>query len=158
MKKIMTCLWWAGKFDEAIRFYRSVFKNFKVGEMTHYPPGTLPGMDDQPLTVVLELEDITLMLLNGGPQFQFTEAISLSIQAETQEEIDYYWEKLVSEGGEHGPCGWLKDKFGLSWQVAPAKMEQMLLDKDQRRAARVMQAMMQMKKIDLAKLEAAYHG
>ena len=154
MQKISPFLWFDTQAEEAARFYVGVFKNSKLGRITHYgeagprPKGTV-------MTVEFTLEGVEFVALNGGPMFKFTEAISFSVNCETQDEIDYFWEKLSADGGSTGPCGWLKDKFGLSWQVSPIVLADMLADKDEAKSQRVMRAMMEMGKIDIATLEKA---
>jgi predicted 3-demethylubiquinone-9 3-methyltransferase (glyoxalase superfamily) len=156
MQKIIPCLWFDGKVEEAINFYTSLFKNSKIknvshyGEGTHQPAGTI-------LVATFELEGQEFMILNGGPMFKLTEAISLSVSCETQEEVDFYWEKLTNDGGEESQCGWLKDKFGLSWQIVPTVLNKMIQDTDSKKANNVMGALMQMKKLDIKKLEQAYN-
>ncbi len=156
MPRITPNLWFDTEGEEAAEFYVSVFPNSKVTSVTHYndagprPAGTV-------LTVEFVLDGNEYIAINGGPDFKFTEAISLMINCADQEEIDYYWDKLGA-GGEHGPCGWLKDKYGLSWQVAPEGMEEMLNDPDPGRAERGMKAMLGMSKIDIAALKAAADG
>ena len=157
MPKMMPCLWFDGQAEEAARFYTSVFKNSKI-KKTMYWGGTGPGTKGSVLTVQYELDGNDFLALNGGPEFKFNEAISISVECKAQEEVDYYWERLSANGGEKGQCGWLKDKFGVSWQVEPKVLPQMLMDKDQQKADRVMTAMMAMHKIDIAELERAYHG
>lgn len=144
MQKITTFLWFDGKAGEAARFYVSLFKNSKI-------------ISDNPMSVIFELDGQEFYALNGGPMFKFTEAISLFVKCETQEEVDYFWEKLTAGGGEESRCGWLKDKYGLSWQIIPNALGRLMGDKDQQKAQNVMQAMLQMKKIDIAKLEEAYN-
>lgn len=153
MQKITTFLWFDDEAEEAMKFYVSIFKNSKVGSVTRYGEGS-PGPAGKVMTATFELDGQTFMALNGGPQFPFTEAISLFVNCETQREVDELWEKL-SEGGEKGQCGWLKDKYGLSWQIVPTALGQLLGDKDPEKAKRVMQAMLQMSKIDIAALERA---
>jgi predicted 3-demethylubiquinone-9 3-methyltransferase (glyoxalase superfamily) len=154
MQKITPCLWFDRQAEEAARFYVSVFKNSEMDAITYYsesgplPKGTV-------LTVRFRLDGQEFLALNGGPTFQFTEAISLVVNCETQEEVDRMWEKL-SEGGQKVQCGWLKDKYGLSWQVVPTVIAKMLTDPDPARVNRVMQAILQMKKLDIKKLEEAY--
>ncbi|MEK6288046.1 MAG: VOC family protein [Acidobacteriota bacterium] len=156
MQKITPFLWFDNNAEEAVKFYVSIFKNSKVlsvtccGEAGPGPKGTV-------LTMAFQLEGLEFIALNGGPQFTFTEAISLSVDSNTQEEIDELWEKL-SEGGEKSSCGWLKDKYGLSWQVNPTILIEMLQDKDPEKAKRVMEAMLQMDKIDIKTLKQAYDG
>ncbi len=159
--KIAPCLWFDTQAEEAAKFYVSVFKSGKLGRISHYPN---EGQDvhQQPagrvLVVEFELDGQQFLGLNGGPQFKFTEAVSFIIACDTQQEIDYYWEKLTAEGGQPSQCGWLKDKYGLSWQVAPSKIGDWLTDPDKRKSARVFAAVMPMEKIDLATLEKAYEG
>lgn len=154
MKKIRPCLWLNHNVKEAIDFYASVFKNSKVLKTSYYPKDA-PGFGGEILAAELQIEDEEFILLNGGPNFKFTESVSFSIEANTQEEIDYYWEGLTAGGGETSQCGWLKDKFGLSWQVSPAVLGQLLQDKNAGKAERVMQAMMKMRKIIIKDLEEA---
>ncbi|MDQ7948088.1 MAG: VOC family protein [Pedobacter sp.] len=157
MKKIRPCLWLDHNVEEAIAFYTQVFKNTKVLGMSHYPQEA-PNFGGEILAATLEIENQEFILLNGGPTFKFNESVSFSVDANTQEEIDYYWEKLVAGGGQHSQCGWLKDRFGLSWQVSPAILEDLLQDPDSEKAARVMNAMMKMHKIILKDIEAAAAG
>lgn len=133
-----------------------MFKNAKIGKISRYG-GSGPGPKGSVLTVSFELEGLEFTALNGGPQYKFTQAISLQVDCKSQEEVDYYWDKL-SEGGEIIQCGWLKDKFGLSWQIVPTALIEKLNDSDPAKASRVMQAMMQMKKLDIAELQKAYSG
>ncbi len=153
MQKITTFLWFDDRAEEATKFYVSLFKNSKITNVSRYPEGS-PGPAGKVMTVAFELDGQQFVALNGGPQFPFTEAISLLINCETQQEVDELWEKL-SAGGEKSQCGWLKDKYGLSWQVVPTALNRMLADKDPEKAQRVMQAMLQMSKIDVAELERA---
>ncbi len=148
MKKITPFLWFDSKAEEAMHFYVSIFKNSKVLSVTPGPNGTA-------MSVTFELDGQEFFALNAGPQYKFTEAISFFVNCETQEEVDELWEKL-SEGGEKSQCGWLKDKYGLSWQIIPSALGEMLGDKDPEKAKRVMAAMLQMSKIDIAKLKQAY--
>lgn len=143
-QKITPFLWFDGKAEEAARFYTSVFKNSKIGSIT-------------PMSATFRLDGVDFIALNGGPQFKFTEAVSFFVRCGTQEEIDYFWEKL-SAGGEKGRCGWLKDKFGVSWQIIPPILGKMLNDEDDAKSQRVMQAMLQMNKIDVKTLQQAYDG
>ena len=156
MQKITPFLWFDNNAEEAVNFYISVFKNSKVLSTTRYGEAG-PGPAGTVLTAAFQLQGQEFIALNGGPHFKFTEAVSFSVNCETQEEVDEYWEKL-SEGGEKGRCGWLKDKFGLSWQVNPAVLGEMLQDKDPEKAKRVMEAMLQMDKIDIPTLKKAYEG
>ncbi len=155
-QKITTFLWFDGKAEEAARHYTSIFKNSKILGVTRYGDAG-PGPKGSVMTVAFELEGQEFTALNGGPQFKFTEAISLVVNCETQKEVDEVWGKLTA-GGEEGPCGWLKDKFGLSWQIVPTALLRMIQDKDPEKTKRVMEAMFQMKKLDLAQLERAYRG
>ncbi|PYX10447.1 MAG: hypothetical protein DMG88_02400 [Acidobacteria bacterium] len=154
MQKITPFLWFDGKAEEAANFYTSIFKNSKVGRITRYGEAG-PGPKGTAMSATFQLEGQEFMALNGGPQFKFTEAISFFVNCETQEGVDELWEKL-SAGGEKGRCGWLKDKFGLSWQIIPSALGQMLGDKDPEKSKRVMQAMLQMNKIDIRVLKQAY--
>jgi predicted 3-demethylubiquinone-9 3-methyltransferase (glyoxalase superfamily) len=160
-QKIAPCLWYDNQAEEAAKFYVSVFKNSKIGRTSCYSGEgqKVHGHEDgHVLTVEFELEGQKFVALNGGPQFKFSEAISFQVFCEDQKEIDYYWDKLREGGGEESQCGWLKDRFGLSWQVAPTILIDMLLDKDRAKVDRVFKAFMPMKKFDLAKLKQAYAG
>lgn len=152
MKKITPFLWFDGKAEEAMNFYVSVFKNSKAGSVSR--PG---GPGTPAMSVSFELDGQEFHGLNGGPHFRFTEAVSFFVDCESQAEVDELWEKL-SAGGEKGRCGWLKDRYGLSWQIIPSGMGKLLQGKDAASAKRVMEAMLQMGKIDLAKLKQAYDG
>jgi predicted 3-demethylubiquinone-9 3-methyltransferase (glyoxalase superfamily) len=154
MQKITPFLWFDGKAEEAMNFYISIFKNSKIVSVTRYGE-TGPGPKGTVMTAKFELNGQEFVALNGGPQFTFTEAISFVVNCETQQEVDELWEKL-SEGGEKSRCGWLKDKYGLSWQVVPTALVEMLQDKDAKKSNRVMQAMLQMDKIDIETLRRAY--
>src|SRR4030081_1822984 len=154
MQKITPFLWFDGKAEEAMNFYVSVFKNSKVGRVTRYGEAG-PGQKGTVMSATFQLEEQDFFALNGGPQFVFTPAISFFVSCETQEEVDELWEKL-SEGGEEGQCGWLKDKFGMSWQIIPTALGELLGDKDPEKSNRVMQAMLQMHKIEIEKLRQAY--
>ena len=157
MQTITPFLWFDDKAEEAVKFYVSLFKNSKIGRITRYgaegaevsgrPKGTV-------MTVTFQLDGQEFMALNGGPHFKFTEAISLLVNCKTQEEVDELWEKL-SEGGEKGQCGWLKDKYGLSWQIVPTVLGEMLQDKDARKSERVMNALLKMNKIEIKALKRA---
>ncbi len=155
MPRICPFLWFDTQAEEAARFYVSIFKNSKIVKIARYGEAG-PGPKGSVMTVVFELERQEFIALNGGPQFKFTEAISFSVNCETQKEVDQFWEKL-SQGGEEGPCGWLKDRYGLSWQINPVILGEMLSDPDPRKSRRVMQAMLKMKKIDIAALKKAYN-
>lgn len=162
LTKITPCLWFDSEGEEAAKFYTGIFPNSKIGEISRYGEegkefhGKEPGTA---LTVAFELDGQKFTALNGGPKFKFTEATSFQINCEMQAEVDHYWEKLA-EGGEPRAqqCGWVKDKFGLSWQVVPTVLPKLLSGPDQAKAGRVMQAMLQMKKLDIATLEAAAEG
>ena len=156
MQKITPFLWFDTKAEEAAKFYVSVFKNSKVKEVTRYTGEEPVGTKGAVMTVAFQLAGQEFVALNGGPQFKFTEAISFVINCEAQEEIDYYWEKLTADGGEEVQCGWLTDKYGLSWQVVPAKIREWA--RDPAKFQRVMHAVMPMKKLDLAALEKAYES
>jgi predicted 3-demethylubiquinone-9 3-methyltransferase (glyoxalase superfamily) len=154
-QKITPCLWFDGNAEDAIEFYLSVFKDSKVLEITHWGNSD-PEKEGKVLIAKFQLAGEEYLALNGGPQFRFTEAVSLTVDCANQEEIDYYWEKLTADGGEPGPCGWLKDKFGLSWQIVPSLIMEMLQDKDVDRSTRVMNALMDMHKLEIAELQRAY--
>ena len=155
LQKIKPFLWLDTQAEEAAKFYCSIFKDSKILNVGRYPEGAPGGLDGRVMIVNFELEGQPFIALNGGPMFKFTEAISFSISTETQEETDYYWNKLTSGGGQESQCAWLKDKFGLSWQVVPTTLSKLLADPDKKKAQRVMQAMLQIKKIDIAALERA---
>ena len=154
MQKITPFLWFDGKAEEAMNFYVSIFKNSKVGRVTRYGEAG-PGPKGTATSVTFELDGQEFFALNGGPLFSFTPAISFFVNCETQQEVDELWEKL-SAGGEKSRCGWLKDKYGLSWQIIPSVLGRMLQDKDAAKAKRVMNAMLQMDKIDISRLQQAY--
>ncbi|UDL92466.1 VOC family protein [Mesorhizobium sp. PAMC28654] len=156
MQKITTCLWFDGQAEEATNHYVSVFKNSKVLSVMRWPKGH--ALEGKVLVTSFELDGVQFQALNGGPQYKFTEAMSQSIDCKTQDEVDHFWTRLTEGGGEPGPCGWLKDKFGISWQVVPEQLPRLLQDPDRAKAGRVMNAMMQMGKIDIAKIEAAAKG
>ena len=161
MQRISPFLWFDNQAEQAAEFYVSIFKNSKILKTTYYEKESAEKIGRTPgsvMTVEFTLEGVEFVALNGGPQFKFTEAVSFNVNCETQEEIDYFWEKLSADGGSTGPCGWLKDKFGLSWQVNPRVLGEMLADKDKAKAGRVMKAMMEMDKIDIAALERAAKG
>jgi predicted 3-demethylubiquinone-9 3-methyltransferase (glyoxalase superfamily) len=153
-QKITTFLWFDNNAQEAVNFYCSVFKNSKILLTTHYGE-TGPGPKGSVMTIDFELDGQRFTALNGGPNFKFTEAISLVVHCDTQDEIDYYWEKL-SEGGQKVECGWVKDKYGLSWQIVPAILP--ILFQDDQKSERVMKAVMQMKKLDIEELKRAAEG
>jgi len=154
MPKITTFLTFDSQAEEAVNLYVSIFKNSNIVSVSRYGEGG-PGPKGSLMSATFVLEGQEFMALNGGPHFTFTDGVSLFVSCETQQEVDELWEKL-SEGGEKGPCGWLKDKFGVSWQIIPTALGQLLGDKDPRKAHNVMQAMLQMSKIDIAGLRRAY--
>ncbi len=154
MQKITPFLWFDGKAEEAANFYVSIFKNSKINGVTRYGEAG-PGPQGTAMTVDFELDKQEFTALNGGPHFKFTEAISFLVNCETQEEVDELWEKL-SEGGRKDRCGWLKDKYGLSWQIIPTALGKLMSDPDPEKSARVMKAMLQMDKIDIKRLHQAY--
>jgi predicted 3-demethylubiquinone-9 3-methyltransferase (glyoxalase superfamily) len=158
MPKITPFLWFNDQAEEAAKFYTSIFKNSKIGKIARYGKEGREVHGRQAgsvMTVEFELDGQKVIALNGGPQFNFTEAVSFSVDCKSQQEVDTYWEKL-NEGGEESMCGWLKDKFGFSWQVNPTVLGEMLQDKDPKKAGRVMAAMLKMKKIDIETLKKAY--
>lgn len=159
MQKITPCLWFDNQAEEAARFYTSIFKNSKINtpalygtegqEITGQKPGSV-------MTVDFELDGQKFLALNGGPLFKFSEAVSMIIDCDDQKEVDYYWDALIANGGSPSQCGWLKDKFGFSWQVVPKALGKLMSDPDQKKSQRVMHAMFQMKKLDVAELQRAY--
>ncbi|MCH0540518.1 VOC family protein [Streptomyces sp. MUM 203J] len=155
-RKITPCLWFDSEAEEAARYYVSIFKEGRILKVSRFPEGT-PRPAGMVMTVEFELDGQRLIALNGGPEFTFNEAVSLSVECEDQEEVDHYWARL-GEGGEEGPCGWLKDRYGLSWQVTPRVLDEMMTDPDPDRARRATEAMMGMKKIDVQALKDAYEG
>ena len=156
MQKITPFLWFDGQAEEAANFYASVFPRSRIVSISRYGDAG-PGPEGSVMTVEFELDGQGFVALNGGPQFKFTEAISFSVDCKTQREVDRYWEKL-SEGGAELPCGWLKDKYGLSWQINPTVLGKMLNDRDPKKSKRVMEAMLEMRKIDIEGLKQAYEG
>ncbi len=156
MQKITPFLWFDDKAEEAMNFYVSIFKNSKVGTVTRYGDAG-PGPKGTVMSATFELDGQDFFALNGGPLFKFTEAISFFVNCETQQEVDELWQKL-SAGGQKSRCGWLKDKYGLSWQIIPTVLGKMLGDKDPAKAKRVMETMLQMEKIDISRLKQAYDG
>lgn len=156
MPTITPCLWFDTEGEEAASFYVSVFPNSRITEVAHYGEGG-PRPAGTVMTVAFELDGEPFTALNGGPQFSFDEAISFEITCEDQGEVDHYWDALT-DGGEESQCGWLKDRFGVSWQVVPKALPELLADPDAERARRVMEAMLTMKKIDVAALRSAYDG
>ena len=159
MKPLMTCLWFDTQAEEAAKFYVSVFKNAKLGKVSRYGKAgyeTHRMKDGTVMVAEFELNGHPFMALNGGPIFKFNEAISLVVRCKTQEEIDHYWNTLGE--GREGQCGWIKDKYGLSWQIVPENMSEVMSDRDKTKSQRVMAAVMQMKKLDIATLKRAYDG
>ena len=154
MPTITPFLWFDNNAEEAMKFYTSIFKNSKVGNVARYGDAG-PGSKGSVMTATFEIEGQKFMVLNGGPHFKFTEAISMFVSVDTQQEVDELWEKL-SAGGQKSQCGWLKDKFGLSWQIIPKALGELLGDKDPQKSQSVMKAMLQMEKIDIARLKEAY--
>lgn len=154
MQKITPCLWFDAQAEEAVRFYTSIFKNSRIGKFSRYGEGG-PRPKGSVLTVAFRLDGQEFLALNGGPQFKFTEAVSFIVNCGTQKEVDGMWEKL-SEGGAQVQCGWVKDKYGVSWQIVPTLLGKMLSDADPARAERVLQAILQMKKLDIRGLKKAY--
>jgi predicted 3-demethylubiquinone-9 3-methyltransferase (glyoxalase superfamily) len=152
-QRITPFLWFDGQAEEAANFYVSIFPNSKIGSTSRYGEAG-PGPKGSVMTVAFDLDGLSFTGINGGPMFKFTEAISLVVHCETQAEVDHYWDKL-SAGGQQVQCGWLKDKYGLSWQIVPNALIELVQDKDPAKSQRVMAAMMQMKKIDIAGLQAA---
>ena len=155
MHKITPFLWFDDKAEEAMNFYLSIFKNSKVGSVTRYGDAG-PGPKGTVMSATFQLDGQDFFALNGGPLFKFTEAISFFVNCETQEEVDELWEKLTAGGGTPQRCGWLKDKYGMSWQIIPKALGEMLGDKDPQKSQTVMQAMLQMDKIDIQRLKEAY--
>src|SRR5262245_61277939 len=161
MQKITPFLWFDNQAEEAVKFYTSVFKNCKIVETSHYgeegskvagrPKGSV-------MTITFQIDDQEFIALNGGPLYKFTEAISFVVNCNTQQEVDEYWEKLTAAGGEEIQCGWLKDKFGLCWQIVPTILNKLIQDKDPQKSQRAMNAMLQMKKLDIKGLEDAFNG
>ena len=161
MQKITPFLWFEGEAENAAKFYISIFKNSKIGRILRYSQEVAEVSESgqaigSVLTIEFEIDGQEFVALNGGPPFQFNESVSFVVNCQTQKEVDYYWEKLIAGGGQESACGWLKDKFGVSWQITPTILIDMLHDRDAEKAGRVMHAMLQMKKIDIAKLKAAY--
>ena len=153
MQKIIPCLWFDTEGEDAANFYTSIFPSSRITDVARYGSAG-PRPEGTVMTVGFELDGQSFVALNGGPDFTFSEAVSFQVDCKSQEEVDEYWSKL-SEGGEEGPCGWLKDKFGLSWQIVPSRLTELLSDPDKEKSQRVMQAMLQMKKIQIDELEQA---
>jgi predicted 3-demethylubiquinone-9 3-methyltransferase (glyoxalase superfamily) len=156
LQKISPFLWFDTQAEEAVKFYTSIFKDSSIGAVTSYSEMG-PGPKGSVMTIGFQLEGQQFVALNGGPHFKFTEAVSFVVNCESQEEVDHFWDKL-SAGGQEVQCGWVKDRFGLSWQIVPTVLPKLFQDKDPERSKRVMQAMLQMKKLDIAALEKAYRG
>ena len=159
VQKLTTCLWFDGNAEAAARFYVSVFKNAKLGRISHYPNEGQQAHgqpEGKVLVVEFEIEGQKFIGLNGGPQFKHSEATSFVVNCDTQAEIDYFWEKLSADGGQTSQCGWLKDKFGLSWQVTPSKIGDWITAADKQKSARVFAEVMKMEKLDIATLERAF--
>ena len=153
MPSITPCLWFDTEGEEAAALYTSVFPNSRITRTTHYGSAG-PRAEGTVMTVEFELDGHAFVALNGGPEFTFDEAISFAVDCSTQDEVDAYW-KALSEGGEEGPCGWVKDRFGLSWQIVPTRLKELLADPDRERSQRVMAAMLGMRKLEIAELERA---
>ncbi len=157
-QKIVPFLWFDGKAEEAARFYVSIFPNSKLDEdVSHYGDEGL-AEEGSVMTVTFELAGLEFIALNGGPEYSFTEAISFVVNCETQDEVDYYWEKLTADGGKPVQCGWLKDKYGISWQIVPTVLGELMTDPDSEKSGRVMKAMLQMVKLDIDGLKRAIAG
>lgn len=154
MPKITPFLWFDNQAEEAAKFYTSVFKNSKMGEVRRYGDAG-PGPKGSVMTASFSIEGVEFTALNAGPLFKFNESVSFVVHCKTQAEVDEYWSKLTADGGQESQCGWLKDKFGLSWQITPDRLLELISDKDVAKSQRAMQAMMQMQKIDIAKIEQA---
>ncbi len=161
MQKLTPFLWFDSQAEEAAKFYTSIFENSKVGKILRYDQASAKAASrpvGSVLTIEFEIEGQKFTALNGGPQFKFNESVSFVVDCETQDEVDYFWQKLIVDGGQESACGWLRDKFGLSWQITPTVLIEMLHDKDPKKSERVMKAMLQMEKIDIKKLKEAYAG
>ena len=158
MDKFTTCLWYDGNAEEAAALYTGLFPDSRIVNVDRAASDTPGPKEGDVITVEFELGGRSFVGLNGGPDFRFSEAISIQVECADQAEVDRYWDALIADGGEAGPCGWLKDKFGLSWQIAPAQLNELLRSPDKDAARRTMQAMLQMGKLDLAELQAAYDG
>ncbi len=156
MPKVRPCLWFDTRGEEAATFYTTVFPNSRIVEVSHYGDAG-PRSAGSVMTVAFELDGVPFLALNGGPEFTFDEAVSFEIECEDQEEVDHYWSRLT-DGGEESMCGWLKDKFGVSWQVVPTALNELIADPDPDKSQRVMTAMLGMKKIEVAGLQRAYDG
>ena len=157
MKKVTPFLWYDGKAEEAIKLYTSLIPNSRIVNISYWPAGS-PFPPDQVMAATFELDGQAFYAFDAGPAFKFNEAVSLFVDCRDQDEVDRYWDALTADGGAESQCGWLKDKFGMSWQIVPSGMMEMLRDKDTAKAGRAMQAMMKMKKIIIADIRAAYEG
>ena len=157
MRKITPWLWFQGDAEQAAEFYTSTFKNSRIGNVTRAPDGG-PMPAGTVMTAEFEIDGQAFVALNGGPEHNFTEGVSFYVDCESQEEVDYLWDRLTSGGGEPGQCGWLKDRFGLSWQIVPREFVEMMNDPDPQKSGRVVQAMLKMTKLDLPELRSAYAG
>lgn len=157
MQKITPCLWFNGRVEEALEFYTSVFKNGKIKSKSYYTENS-PMPAGSILTAVFEIEGQEFLILHGGPNFEFNESISFSIECKDQKEVDYYWDSLTANGGSEGMCGWLKDPFGVSWQVVPKDIMDIINANDAEKSERVLNAVGEMKKLDIAKLKEAANG
>jgi predicted 3-demethylubiquinone-9 3-methyltransferase (glyoxalase superfamily) len=158
MDKITPCLWFDGQAEEAAHFYTSIFPNSRIGSVDEAAAENPSTPKDAVITVEFTIDGRSFIALNGGPDFKFNEAISLSIDCDDQAEVDRYWDALIEGGGEHSVCGWLKDRFGVSWQVVPRRLVELLGSSDREAAGRAMEAMLKMTKLEIAELEAAYRG
>ena len=158
MDKVSPCLWFDGNAEEAARLYTSIFPNSRISSVDRSPGETPSGPKDMVLSVNFTIDGRSFIALNGGPEFKFTEAISLSIDCADQAEVDRYWDALLADGGQESVCGWLKDRFGVSWQVVPRQLPEMLNSPDREGAARALAAMLKMVKLDVAGLERAFRG
>ena len=158
MDKITPCLWFDGQAEEAARFYTSIFPNSRIDRINRSPSDTPSGKAGEVLTVDFTLDGRTYVALDGGPEFKFTEAISLQVECADQAELDRYWDALLADGGEPSVCGWLKDRFGLSWQVTPRRLQEMFTSPDREAARRAMEQMLTMVKLDIQPLERAFAG
>lgn len=156
MQRISPCLWFDNQAEEAVNFYLSIFKNAKIKSVTRFGEAG-PGPKGSVMVIAFELDGVELIALNGGPIFKFNEAVSLSISCQSQAEVDHYWNKLTA-GGTESQCGWLKDKFGVSWQVVPLPLTELMASSDAPRVKRMTEAMFKMKKLDIAALEKAFKG
>lgn len=157
MAKIVPCLWFDTEAEEAANYYTSIFKDSEITDISYYGEGA-PRPAGMVLTASFRLFGQEFMALNGGPEFRFNEALSFLVNCESQAEVDDLWERLTADGGEPGPCGWLKDKYGVSWQIVPTRLTELLQDEDSEKSQRVMQSMLQMGKIEIAELEKAAAG